>query len=408
MAGMFYSLKEAAEKLNITEEQVKELAREGKLREFRDGSSVLFKVDEVEALTSGTSGKPAKDTSASSKKPKRPRRTKKQEPEAEAQKEPIELEGPTEPMAAPAPEKPAQPVEPEKPAQPEPTAVEPETTPEPPTTEEEEISLALETGAPALQSDLTDADTALTGEGVSVLGETDKDYAVTDDTMAETTAAGGTADSIGTIGMAGTTGMSGSTPEAPLEELEEDVNLDSFGSGSGLLDLSLQADDTSLGGILDEIYTAEGGEEEKEPAAAGTAEQMTAEAEQIMPAEELAVPEPTAAMAPIIGPAYAEPAPDVQSQTLGMLLFLPLLVLLYTAVVAVAGLKGVMPSILSGIQGAIWYILIGAFVATGAVVGAAFLLTGGLGTGVKKPKTKKPKKPKKKGKEPAVPEDAAP
>jgi len=93
-----------------------------------------------------------------------------------------------------------------------------------------------------MSNDLTDADTALTGLGTSVLGETDKDYAITDDTMAET---------------AIPTGAGGTTPEVPLEEIEGDVNLDSFGSGSGLLDLSLQADDTSLGGILDEIYTAE-------------------------------------------------------------------------------------------------------------------------------------------------------
>jgi len=55
MAGMFYSLEEAVAKLNITEEQVRKLAREGKLREFRDGSNVLFKVDEVEALISDMS-----------------------------------------------------------------------------------------------------------------------------------------------------------------------------------------------------------------------------------------------------------------------------------------------------------------------------------------------------------------
>jgi hypothetical protein len=53
-------------------------------------------------------------------------------------------------------------------------------------------------------------------------------------------------------------GPAGSSAEASLEEIEDDVSLDSFGSGSGLLDLSLQADDTSLGGILDEIYTPEG------------------------------------------------------------------------------------------------------------------------------------------------------
>ena len=46
-------------------------------------------------------------------------------------------------------------------------------------------------------------------------------------------------------------------PDIPFDKMDEDINLDSFGSGSGLLDLSLQADDTSLGGILDEIYAEE-------------------------------------------------------------------------------------------------------------------------------------------------------
>ncbi len=377
MAGMFYSLKEAAEKLNMTEQEVKELAKDGKLREFRDGSNLLFKLDEVETLMSEAKTTKPEETPASSKRPKRPKRTKKVETSAEAEQEPIELEELTEPLAA---------AEPEKVARPE------ASTEEPPTAEEsaildEEIALAPETGVPALDSELTDADTALTGEGISVLGETDRDYAVTDDTMAETTAA---------------TEPTGTTPEAPLEELEEDVSLDSLGSGSGLLDLSLQADDTSLGGILDEIYTAEGSER-PEPAGAGTAEEMATEAEHILSEEELATPEPVVAMAPVMARAIVEPEPDVQSKTLGMLLFLPLLVLVYTMVVAVAGLKEVMPSILSAIQGAIWYILIGAFVVTGAFVGAAFLLSGSRGAGAKK--EKKPKK-QKKAKETA-PEEAS-
>ena len=50
MAGMFYSLQETIEKLNKTEEEIKQIVAEGKLREFRDGPSLLFKVEEVEAL----------------------------------------------------------------------------------------------------------------------------------------------------------------------------------------------------------------------------------------------------------------------------------------------------------------------------------------------------------------------
>jgi hypothetical protein len=54
MAGMFYSLEEAIAKLNMTEAQLKEFVKEGKLREFCLDSNVLYKVDEVEALSSGT------------------------------------------------------------------------------------------------------------------------------------------------------------------------------------------------------------------------------------------------------------------------------------------------------------------------------------------------------------------
>ena len=53
MAGMFYSLKETAQRLGKTEDQVKQLAKDGKLREFRDGSNLLFKIEEVNALLEG-------------------------------------------------------------------------------------------------------------------------------------------------------------------------------------------------------------------------------------------------------------------------------------------------------------------------------------------------------------------
>ena len=52
MAGMFYTLQEAAEKLNKTEEEVKQIIEQGKLRGFCDGPSVFLKIDEVEAFAS--------------------------------------------------------------------------------------------------------------------------------------------------------------------------------------------------------------------------------------------------------------------------------------------------------------------------------------------------------------------
>jgi excisionase family DNA binding protein len=412
---MFYSLREAAEKLNATEDQVKQLATQGKLREFRDGSNLLYKVDEVDELLSAASGAQAEqEAAAPAEEPSEAEDIEELaelesfdefelEPEAQPEQEPVELEDTAEPAGVEEPEEeieapqekseaPQEQVEPEEEseleAQEEP---EPEKKPQVEaegTAGDEEISLAPESGIAPAESGLTEADTALTGDGISVLGETDADYDVTGDTSAETTVA---------------PSAGGTTPEQPLEEVEEDVNLDSFGSGSGLLDLSLQADDTSLGGILDEIYTPEGGEgEPKEPTAEGSAEQVAAEAEQIMP-EEIAAPEPAIATPAVVQP-YAEAPPDTVSKTLGMLMFLPLAILLYTTIVAVAGLRGVVPSILTSIQGLIWYIMIGALVATGIVVGASFLLTGDFakaGKKPKKPKAKKEKKAKKskKGKE---------
>ena len=413
MAGMFYSLQEAAERLNKTEEEVKQIVKEGSLREFRDGPNLLFKVEEVEALISGIGIMP----SAQAPEPQTPTpevpEPEALEPEAAAPEIP-EPEAPEpEALEPEAPEPEALEPEAPEPEAPEPEALEPEA-PEPEALELEvpadetpapseqaagtsEILLEPETGTPAAPSELTDADTALTGEGISVLGETDSDYQVTDDTLAET---------------AVPTDTTGTGPEVPLEEIEEDVNLDSFGSGSGLLDLSLQADDTSLGGILDEIYTAEIEGQEPAPAevGSGSAAAVAAEAEQMLAEEEPILPQPTPEVAALARP-YIETAPDIRSNTLGMLLFLPLVFTLYTIVVTVAAQKDVMPSILpSSIQGPIWYIMGGAALVV-LVTGVACMLGGGTAKAAKKPKKPKPKKaPKvkkvKKPKEPKKPKKA--
>src|SRR5688572_23800474 len=50
MAKMFYTLDEARAALGRNEEDIKQLAREGRLREFRDGPRLMFKADQVEQL----------------------------------------------------------------------------------------------------------------------------------------------------------------------------------------------------------------------------------------------------------------------------------------------------------------------------------------------------------------------
>ncbi len=402
MAGMFYSLKETAQQLGKTEDQVKQLVKEGKLREFRDGANLLFKIDEVNSLMSegvdmaldgvggdgdaleslGLEEAPAADSIEEVPEAaplsdedlfKLDEEPATLEPTAEAEAT-SELglapeEAPTDAGATGEDDLLLLGSEEQPAAADGTTDIAADTLSDDLSGSSEEISLANESGILASGSDITDMDTAITSaEGVNVLGESSTDFHVTEDSMAETAV-----------------GPAGSGAEASLEEIEDDVNLDNFGSGSGLLDLSLQADDTSLGGILDEIYTSEGGEggAEGEPSDAEPAEigdegasfdDITAEADHAAGAEEeLPVPEPVAIMPAAVGAMYVEPEPDAQSNILGMLLFLPMVALLYTAIVAIAGLRGVTPSILSSIQGFIWYLLGGAIVASLIVVGVSFV-----------------------------------
>jgi hypothetical protein len=223
-----------------------------------------------------------------------------------------------------------------------------------------------------LESDLTGADTALAGKGLDALEETDTGAAAKEDTVIE---------------------AKDTTTETPLQEIEEDVNLDSFGSGSGLLDLSLQADDTSLGGILDEIYAPEAGEGEHAEET-GSAVEMAAEADQILPGGTLAGTG-AASGVPVMARTYTEPEPDTVSNALGIMLFLPLLAIIYTAVVAVTGPKDIMPSIREQIQGMIWYIAGGAVALALLIVGVAYMLGNKAPATEKKKKAKKEKKAKK-------------
>jgi hypothetical protein len=50
MAKMFYTLEETKVALGKTEEEIRQFAREGRLREFRDGPRLMFKADQVDQL----------------------------------------------------------------------------------------------------------------------------------------------------------------------------------------------------------------------------------------------------------------------------------------------------------------------------------------------------------------------
>lgn len=152
MAKMFYTLEEAAQKLGVDEQAIKDMAARNELQQFRDGDKLMFKRDQVDAKSaSGESDSP------------------------------IELAD---------------------------TGV------------NDAIDLKADTAAPVQEN-------ANEATGVSVFDAGEIDNA---DPMAQTQVTG------------------------PMID-DEELALESVGSGSGLLDLTRESDDTSLGAeLLDEIY----------------------------------------------------------------------------------------------------------------------------------------------------------
>ncbi|MFH1370166.1 MAG: hypothetical protein ABII09_02605, partial [Planctomycetota bacterium] len=223
MAGMFYSIKEVSEKLGKSEDEVRQLVKAGRLREFRDGPNLLFKVDEVTALMSDTGVMQTSKQAEKSAEPKSEEKVEvdaepilEEEPEAESAPTP-EVETPVEPMleaepeaeSAPTPEV-ETPVEPELVEEPQleqPAAPAPQTE-----AEAEEILLAPEgPEKPGEEIHLTDADTQIVDEGIKVLGETDTAESLGGDTGGET--------------FKGLSGTPAPGKEASLEEIEKDVSL---------------------------------------------------------------------------------------------------------------------------------------------------------------------------------------
>lgn len=61
MAKMFYTMDEAQAALGRSEDEIRQFAREGRLREFRDGPRLMFKADQVEQLRADLGGGPGVD-----------------------------------------------------------------------------------------------------------------------------------------------------------------------------------------------------------------------------------------------------------------------------------------------------------------------------------------------------------
>lgn len=205
MAKMFYTLEEVCEKLGKSDEEVREMASSGQLQEFRDRDKLMFKVEQIDLLAGGD-----EDTDDVT----------------------IDLEG----------------------------------------------TGAGVSGLGLSASGLELADDSVIGlsdsredTGISVF-DTDHSGAPLGDSAGATGGASG-----GSIAMAsgagteipGLTGGSFGTglsmgdddsgeTQVGAEAVDEELSLEAVGSGSGLLDLTRESDDTSLGAeLLEEVYSSD-------------------------------------------------------------------------------------------------------------------------------------------------------
>jgi hypothetical protein len=266
MAKMFYTLEEAAAKLGTSEDEVREMAKSGRIQEFRDRDKLMFKVDQVDLIAAGESGA----------------------------EEDLGLDL-------------------------EPSATEEHGDEGLPLESSDESGIGLDMGDPAgaessadtgggsgialepldgsgdgsgLGSGLGAGMGSGVGSGIDLGGESSTGSGTGPGLLGDS---GGSSVGIDSVGdSAERSGISifeadeleTADPSAVTQMTDEpgDLTLDSVGSGSGLMDLTRESDDTSLGAeFLDEVYPGEeggeegggglfeGGDDEATPAAAGPA-----------------------------------------------------------------------------------------------------------------------------------------
>ena len=326
MAKMFYTLDETKAALSLNEEEIKQLSREGRLREFRDGPRLMFKADQVDNLKAELAGGGDQ----------------------------ISL-GPSDSGLG--------------------------------------LSLADSKSSPLSGSGISLADTDF--------GKSPGAGMVKDDTaLAADLGLSGTAAGIPSPGRAGDT-RSGTKVGSrvgvnvfgdeetgrvdPMAQtsigsgIQDQINLEGVGSGSGLLDLTRESDDTSLGAeLLDEIS----------PGGSGLAGSTAGARRGTMAGVDsgVAMETPRSTGRSVISqPVYVE-APDALAPAMGWLALFGAGILLFGLFVLLNAVMGVRPSVIQGMSGpnSKGYMYLG-MAAVGAVVFFVIgMIIGRLGTSAKR------------------------
>ncbi|OHB51536.1 MAG: hypothetical protein A2Y10_11730 [Planctomycetes bacterium GWF2_41_51] len=406
MAGMFYTLQEVVEKLGKNEAEIKSLVKEGKLREFRDGAKQLYKIEDVDAIASSSQpGSVLNDSLEISI-----------DESGEVSLAPEELDalmgtGDKNLDTKFSLDETGELMADEK----------LDDTPKTGTGSGSEILLSpaesgqnarLDTGTNmpsdgnasvgsiSLESsqqgtELTNGDTKIApgGDTINVLSDSDTGYKISEDTSGDTSLIDKKPKSLD---------QKGSADDFGIARLDEDINLEGAGSGSGLLDLSLQADDTSLGAVLDDIYpeNPSAGLDQAPAVQEPSLEEEPQDGKMFepQPEAEVEVPDEILEQPGIVVPVgagvavYETPA-DTSSNVFGAILFIPFIILIYSSIVVISGYKPVLNmTIVSAIGPIIWYVAAGLAAAT--IIGVLIASTAGAPKKPKAPKAPKAKKVK--------------
>ena len=324
MAKMFYTLDETKAALGKNEEDIKQLTREGRLREFRDGPRLMFKADQVEQLKSELGG---------------------------GSLDQVDL-GPSD-SGAP-------------------------------------IGLVDSRGASGTGSGIALSDLDASGMSGSGMQMQMKDDTALAGDLGLSGSVGGMPSPGGRAGTMSGTGLTGSmsgtgrgginvfSADDSVEAADpgaqtaitpaDQVNLEGVGSGSGLLDLTRESDDTSLGAeLLDEIQPGSGSKSKRPRAVSDSG---IAAASDVGEGRRVVTP-----------PAMYVEAPDALAPALGGMAFGAAIFALVGGLVLTAGVLGARPSLVDMIAGApkdnrsIW-VIFGIGFGVAAVFGLVGLVAG--------------------------------
>lgn len=312
MAKMFYTAEEAQQILGKTEEEIKQLTREGRLREFRDGPRLMYKADQVDSLKA----------------------------ELSEGGDQVSL-GPSDtgaPIGLVDSRSGSSPV----------------------------ISLADSTGSPSPSSLKEDtalaADLGLSGSiglsgSVGGVPSPARPGGSGSGLSGLSGTSGGSKGGINVLGDEGDADPMAQTAVNPA--LADQINIEGMGSGSGLLDLTRESDNTSLGAVLDEIP------------ASGSRAAETVGATSAGFSSGLAAASPSPSSRVVAQPSYVEKKDPLAPAMGGMALFASLFALIGLLALA-SGVMGTSPSLLESLN-------LGLLVVAAIGIGAALVgFVGGL------------------------------